>query len=361
MSSACKVSIVCPAYEEEEVLPRFHAELCDVLAALGPEYDVEVLYIDDGSRDGTLDYLRTLGLADPRVRYLSFSRNFGQQAALTAGLEYAGGDVVITLDSDLQHPPALIPVLLARWREGHDIVLTLREDDPRLGWFKRATSRAFNRVMRWLSETEVRAAASDYRLLSRQAVDCLLQLHETHRFLRGMVNWLGFRTATVSFFPALRGAGVTKYTLRRMTALAVDAMLSFSKLPLRLALGLGLVILCLGTAYGAIVLGRALFDAGPVDWAYHLLLAVVLLVGGTTLSALGVVGEYVGRIYEQVKGRPLYLLKEVSPDLAPAGAQVGRGPVKTSPDRVTTSSNGRKHMTQAGRVLQASGMTAKRS
>jgi dolichol-phosphate mannosyltransferase len=322
MSSVCKVSIVCPAYEEEEVLPRFHAELCAVLAGLGPEYEVEILYIDDGSRDRTLDYLRALGASDPRVRYLSFSRNFGQQAALTAGLEYAAGDVVITLDSDMQHPPALIPALLARWREGHDIVLTLREDDPRLGWFKRMTSRAFNRVMRWLSETEVRAAASDYRLLSRKAVDCLLQLHETHRFLRGMVNWLGFRTATVSFFPAVRGAGVTKYTLRRMTALAVDAMLSFSKLPLRLALGLGLAILLLGIGYGAVVLARALLTAGPTEWPYHALMVVVLLVGGCTLSALGVVGEYVGRIYEQVKGRPLYLLKEVSPELTPAGQQV---------------------------------------
>ncbi len=319
MSSACKVSIVCPAFEEEEVLPRFHAELCGVLAALGPEYEAEILYIDDGSRDGTLDYLRALGVADPRVRYLSFSRNFGQQAALTAGLEYAGGDVVITLDSDMQHPPALIPALLAKWREGHDVVLTLREDDPRLGWFKRMTSRAFNKVMRWLSETEVRAAASDYRLLSRKAVDCLLQLHETHRFLRGMVNWLGFRTATVSFFPAARGAGVTKYTLRRMTALAVDAMLSFSKLPLRLALVVGLMILVFGLGYGGVVLVRALLTPGPTEWAYHLLLLAVLLVGGCTLSALGIVGEYVGRVYEQVKGRPLYLLKEISPGLAPAG------------------------------------------
>jgi dolichol-phosphate mannosyltransferase len=317
MSSAvCKLSVVCPAYEEEEVLPRFHAELCGVLAALGPEYEIEILYIDDGSRDGTLDYLRRLALTDSRVRYLSFSRNFGQQAALTAGLEHATGDVVITLDSDMQHPPAVIPELLARWREGNDIVLTLREDDPRLGWFKRMTSRAFNRVMRWLSETEVRAAASDYRLMTRRAVDCLLQLRETHRFLRGLVNWLGFRTSTVSFFPAVRGAGVTKYTLRRMTALAVDAMLSFSKLPLRLALGLGSGLLLAGVGYGVVSAVGGLLTAGPTDWKYHLLLVVVLLVGGCTLAGLGVVGEYVGRVYEQVKGRPLYLLKEASPALA---------------------------------------------
>jgi dolichol-phosphate mannosyltransferase len=322
MSSAvCKLSVVCPAFEEEQVLPRFHAELCAVLAELGPHYVVEILYIDDGSRDGTLDFIRHLAGTDARVRYLSFSRNFGQQAALTAGMQYARGDVVITLDSDLQHPPAVIPQLLARWREGYDIVLTFREDDPRLGWFKRLTSRAFNKVMRWLSETEVRAAASDYRLLSRKAVDALVQLPETHRFLRGMVNWLGFRTATVSFFPALRGAGITKYTLRRMSALAVDAMLSFSKLPLRLSLGLGVLVTLLAAAYAMAALLQAPFTAGPTQWLYHLLLVTVLLIGGCILCGLGIVGEYVGRIYEQVKARPLYLLKEASPDLVPAAGE----------------------------------------
>jgi dolichol-phosphate mannosyltransferase len=322
MSSAvCKLSIVCPAFEEEEVLPCFHAELCGVLAELGPQYEVEILYVDDGSRDGTLDLLRHLAAGDARVHYLSFSRNFGQQAALTAGMQYARGDVVITLDADLQHPPAVIPELLARWREGYDIVLTFREDDPRLGWFKRMTSRAFNKVMRWLSETEVRAAASDYRLLSRKAVDALARLHETHRFLRGMVNWLGFRTATVPFFPALRGAGITKYTLRRMSALAVDAMLSFSKLPLRLSLGLGVLVTLLGAAYALLVLLQAPFTSGPTQWLYHLLLVAVLLLGGCILCGLGLVGEYVGRIYEQVKARPLYLLKEASPGLEPAAGE----------------------------------------
>jgi dolichol-phosphate mannosyltransferase len=316
-----KVSVVCPAYEEEQVLPRFHADLCGVLAGLGPDYECEILYVDDGSADGTLALLRALAASDPRVRYLSFSRNFGQQAALTAGLEHAAGDVVITLDADLQHPPALIPALLARWREGHDVVLTLREDDPRLGWFKRLTSRAFNRVMRWMSETEVRAAASDYRLLSRKAVDCLLRLHETHRFLRGMVNWLGFRCTTVSFFPSTRGAGVTKYTLRKMSSLAVDAMLSFSKLPLRLSLGLGLVVLAVSVVYAAAAGVRALATAGPADWAYHALLLAVLVLGGCILCGLGVVGEYVGRIYEQVKARPMYLLKEASPELQPWTAE----------------------------------------
>lgn len=307
-----KLSIVCPAYEEEEVLPHFHAELCAALVPLAGDYDVEILYIDDGSADGTLAYLRHLAATDRRIRYLSFSRNFGQQAALTAGMERAQGDVVITLDSDLQHPPSLIPALLEQWRNGHDVVLTFREDDPRLSRFKRLSSRAFNTVMHWLSDTPVSSAASDYRLLSRKALDALLRLHEKHRFLRGMVNWLGFPTTTVAFHPASRGAGATKYTLRRMLALAVDAMLSFSKLPLRLSLLLGALCTVLGVGSGLLVMGRALF--GAVLNGYQVVLSAVFLVGGAILCSLGIVGEYVGRIYEQVKGRPLYLLKETSPE-----------------------------------------------
>jgi glycosyltransferase involved in cell wall biosynthesis len=308
-----KLSIVCPVFEEEEVLPRFHAELCAALDPLEQYFTLEILYVDDGSRDGTLPYLRTLAAADPRIRYLSFSRNFGQQAALTAGLEHARGDAVITLDADLQHPPSLIPVLVQQWRAGHDVVLTYREDDPRLSYFKRLSSRTFNMVMRWLSDTPVSSAASDYRLLSRKVVDGLRRLPEKHRFLRGLVNWLGFRSTTVSFHPATRGAGITKYTLHRMFSLAIDAMLSFSKLPLRLALVLGLVSTLFGVGYGGLVLIRALCGMGAEG--YQLVLIALYLVGGGILGSLGIVGEYVGRIYEQVKGRPLYLLKETSTDL----------------------------------------------
>jgi polyisoprenyl-phosphate glycosyltransferase len=315
MSAPVKLSVVCPAFNEEEVLPRFHAELCAVLDPLRGEYEVEILYIDDGSRDGTLEVLRRLA-ADARVRFLSFSRNFGHQAALTAGLEHARGDVVVSMDSDLQHPPALLPVLLAKWREGHDLVLTLRQDDPRLSPFKRLSSRAFYRLLRWLSDTEVRAAASDFRLMSRKALDALLQLHETHRFLRGMVNWLGFPTATVPFMPASRAGGVSKYTLRRMLTLALDGMLSFSKAPLRLALLLGALLFLSGLAEGTWALAQALFTQTASGMG--VVLAALFLVGGCVLGALGVLGEYVGRIYEQVKGRPHYLLKEASPPAAAA-------------------------------------------
>jgi dolichol-phosphate mannosyltransferase len=311
----CKLSVVCPAYEEEEVLPRFHAELTAVLDRLGGQYQIEILYVDDGSRDRTLEVLRRTAAVDPRVRYLSLSRNFGHQAALTAGLEHASGDVVITLDSDLQHPPALIPVLLEKWKEGHDVVLTLREDDPRLGLTKRLTSRLFYRLMGMVSDTELRAAAADFRLMSRKAVDALVRLRETHRFLRGLVSWLGFRTTTVPYAPAARAAGVSKYTLRKMLALASDGVLSFSRLPLRLSLYVGGVMSALGLGLTGWAVLRALFTSGPVDWGWYVLMTTVLLVGGCVMAALGVVGEYVGRIYEQVKGRPVYVLKDASPEL----------------------------------------------
>jgi dolichol-phosphate mannosyltransferase len=311
MTAIIRLSIVCPAYEEEEVLPRFHAELCGVLAGLEGEYDIEIVYVDDGSRDGTLAYLRSLAVADPRVRFLSLSRNFGHQAALTAGLEHATGDLIVSLDSDLQHPPELIPILLERWKEGHDIVLTLRENDPRLSYFKRLSSTGFYKAMRHLSDTEVRMSASDFRLMTRKAVDALLQLHETHRFLRGMVNWLGFPTATVPFQPASRGGGVSKYTLRRMANFAVDALLSFSKVPLRLSGFAGMCFVIVGALFGVVAAMQTVFtEAGALNSAT--VLTAVFVVGGCTLCSLGIVGEYVGRIYDQVKARPLYVLKEAS-------------------------------------------------
>jgi dolichol-phosphate mannosyltransferase len=321
-SPVVKVSVVCPAYEEEEVLPRFHAELIAVLDGLGAEYECEVVYADDGSRDGTLNLLRRMAAADRRVRFVSLSRNFGHQAALTAGLEQARGDVVIMMDSDLQQPPALIPTLLAKWREGHEIVLTVRdEDDLSLSLFKRFTSRAFYKVMNWLSDTELHATAADFRLMGRRSLDALLRLHETHRFLRGMVTWLGFPTAVVPYRNGRRGAGVSKYSLRRMVKLATDGVLSFSKVPLRLAMVLGAVALVAGKVYLAGVLLGAGLGSPPGDWGAVFALTALLLLDGCLLLCLGIVGEYVGRIYEQVKGRPTYLIKETSSDAAPATRQ----------------------------------------
>jgi polyisoprenyl-phosphate glycosyltransferase len=309
-----KLSVVCPAYEEEEVLPRFHAELTAVLDTLTDEYDVEVIYVDDGSTDGTLRVLRQLAASDRRVHCLSLSRNFGHQAAITAGLERASGDAIVMLDSDLQHPPAVIRTLLAKWREGNDVVMTLREPDPDIGPVKRFTSWVFFQVMSRVSETEMRTAASDYRLMSRRALDSLLKFRETHRFLRGMVHWLGYPKATVRFQVARRGAGQSKFTYRRLFLFAADALLSFSKLPLRLSAIVGVLYFLAGAGYGGYLAVLTIFGGRVAGWG--IVLAALLVAAGCVLTSLGIVGEYVGRIYEQVKGRPLYLLKEEWPQRA---------------------------------------------
>jgi dolichol-phosphate mannosyltransferase len=292
------------------VLPQFHAELCAVLAPLGKEYEIEIIYVDDGSRDRTLEVLRQLTQADHRVRYLSLTRNFGKEAALTAGLQHACGDAVITLDSDLQHPPALIPTLLTKWHEGHDLVLTLRANNADLSLFKRLSARVFYQAMTLLCDKGVRPEISDYQLLSRRAVEGLLELEEAHRFLRGLVCWLGFPTTTIPFQVAPRAAGASKFTLRPLLTLATNGMVSFSKVPLRLALGLGGLLAATGLVYALGAVVAALFGLGRGNWGHHAVLVLLYAITGAILCALGIVGEYVGRLYEQMKGRPLYFLKE---------------------------------------------------
>ncbi len=312
MPARPRLSVVCPAYQEEEVLPRFHAVLVPAVAPLEAEFDLEILYVDDGSRDGTLDAIRAFAAADPRVRYVALSRNFGHQAALTAGLDHATGDAVVSLDSDLQHPPALIPVLVAKWREGFDVVLTIRGDDRQLGWFKRASSRAFYQILGRFSSVEVRPAAADFRLMSRRAVDELGRLREAHRYVRGMVQWLGFRVAEVPFEPAARQGGVSKYTLRRMVRFAMDGLLSFSPAPARLVAGAGLVVT--GASWvlslSALVLLAPLAD--PVTRVGAVLLTALHLLAACGLAAAAVLGEYAARIYDQAKGRPVYVVKEAT-------------------------------------------------
>ncbi len=314
-SSKLKLSIICPAYEEEQALPTFHQELLRVVQELEAEFAVEIVYVDDGSRDGTLGHLRNWARSDGRVRYLSLSRNFGHQAALTAGLETCQGDLVVMMDSDLQHPPRLLPKLIDCWRQGYEVVLTIRQDDPTLGWFKRTSSRWFYRAMRWLSDTETRPGAADFRLMSRKAVNALLRLRESHRFLRGMVQWVGFPTTEVHYQPARRVAGTSKYNLRRMFRFSCDALFSFSRIPLRLVGFAGVLmtlvgmILALGALAQAVVPALRSSSLGTLT-----ILSSLGLVGGAVLGSLGIVGEYVGRIYEQVKDRPLYLLKESDQD-----------------------------------------------
>jgi dolichol-phosphate mannosyltransferase len=310
--------VVSPAFNEEAGLPHFHAALATVLDQLSAQYRAEIVYVDDGSRDGTLAVLRRLAAEDDRVRYLSLSRNFGNQAALTAGLEHAAGDAVVTMDSDLQHPPGVIPTLLAKWREGHDVVLTVRADgsDRTQNWFKRNASTLFHSLLRRWSNLDVRPGASDYRLLSRRAVENLLRLGEAHRYVRGLVQWLGFPEAAVPFETAPRFAGTSRYTLGRLIRLGFDGLLSFSRVPLRLTIGAGLtaVALSFATCTGLVLA----YGADPVTAG---ILLAVHIVGASVLAAVGVLGAYVVRVFEESKRRPLYVLKEAWPATLPLSAR----------------------------------------
>lgn len=305
------LSVVCPAFDEEDVLPLFHHELLDALRPLRADLDIEIIYVDDGSSDGTLGILRQLTRGDGSVRYRSLSRNFGHQAALLAGLAAARGDAVVSLDCDLQHPPSLIPTLVSQWRQGVDVVLTIRADDHRLPWLKRLTSRWFYRVMRRCSGLDVRASASDFRLLSRRAVDALLSMREARPFLRGMVQWLGLPTTEVHFEPDERRAGVSKYTLRRMLRLAADGLFAFSRLPIRLAVGGGLGMLAVSFVLCVLAWFRC-DSAGGLATLLLMIAASVHLASAAVLGAVGVAGETLVRGYEQALGRPTFVIKEES-------------------------------------------------
>jgi len=301
-------SLVVPAYNEAEVLPLLHQRLTAVMAPLAEPY--EIIVVNDGSSDRTADVLAELAGADSHLRYLTLARNFGHQVALTAGLEHATGDAVITLDADLQHPPELIPELIGRWREGFEIVYTERRDTAGVGWSKKLTSRLFYAVINRASATQIPLGAADFRLLDRRVVLALRHLPERARFLRGLIAWLGYRQTVVPFDAAERAAGQTKYTLGRMVRFAVDAVTSFSSLPLRLASYVGFAVSAAGFLLGAATVYDFLFRPSRNVPGYTTIVVLILFLGGLQLISLGIIGEYIARIYEEVKGRPLYLVRD---------------------------------------------------
>lgn len=321
------LSIVSPAYNEQEVLLPFHTELIKVLDALKQEWDIEIIYVDDGSRDATPAIITNLAAKDPRVRYVLLSRNFGHQAALTAGLEFCRGDVIISMDSDLQHPPHLIHALLDEWKQGHEVVLTIREDDKSLGLFKKLTSKLFYVLMRKMSGMDIRPAASDFRLMTRKPLEALLSMRERHRFIRGMVHWLGFKRSEVNFLAPPRFAGKSKFTVLKMIRFARDGLLSFSRVPLHAALlgaggALGLsFLLSLGAWF-------AWQPAGSVAWLLLAMIFTVHMGGFAVWVALVAFSEYLARVHEQVLGRPLYVVRETSDDRTTANSVPLRLPEK---------------------------------
>lgn len=316
-----RISFVVPCYDEEASLPLLYDALTALFERLEPRYDLEVVLVDDGSRDQTWSRIRSYAEKDPRFRGIALSRNFGQQAALSCGYDRATGDAVVSLDADLQDPPEVILEMIEKWEAGADVVYAVRESRAGESAFKRGTARLFYRAIRALGAGHVHSDTGDFRLLSRRSLDALRSLPEYHRFVRGMVGWIGFRTDEVRFARPPRRAGVTKYTLRKMLRFAMDAVVSFSIVPLRLAYLAGALLSLAVFGYLAYAIVRALFLGGDLVPGWTSLILAVIGFGTMNLVCLGILGEYVGRIYEQTKQRPIYLVKEASPPGPPeAGA-----------------------------------------
>ncbi len=316
------MSIICPCYNEADVIDLFYRELVGVLKTLR-DVDVEIVCVDDGSSDRTLERLNAIARDDRNVRVVSLSRNFGHQVALTAGLDFARGDAVIMMDTDLQHPPALIPEMVEKWRAGFDIVSAVRRDTDGASWFKNVTSRTFYFVLNRMSPTAIPQGVADFTLLSSRVYPQLRDMRERHRFVRGMISWMGFTRAFVYYDARARAGGVSKYTFPRMVSMAFDAVLSFSSTPLRLATGIGLFVTFLGFLYLIwIVLRAILVNDLVVGWAS--MIAVSLILGGCQLLFIGLIGQYLARVFDEVKGRPIYVAKQVPDDGPPGGARVDR-------------------------------------
>ena len=303
-----QLSVIVPCYNEEAVLTETHRRLSAVLADLDG-LDYEIVYVDDGSRDRTPQILAALQAHDERVRVIRFSRNFGHQTAVTAGLEHATGEAVVLIDADLQDPPEVIPEFVSRWREGHHVAYGVRTDRPGETRFKLATARAFYRVLGRLSETEIPLDTGDFRLMDRQVVTALQSMPERDRFVRGMVAWVGFRQVAVPYKRAPRLAGESKYPLFRMLRFALDGVTSFSVAPLHAATWIGFAASALAMLCVVYALVLRLFTNNWVT-GWTALFIAVMFIGGTQLLALGVIGEYIGRIYAESKRRPLYLVQE---------------------------------------------------
>ena len=303
-----RVSVIVPCYNEELVVNATHERLSKVFASL-PELSYEFVYINDGSQDRTQEVLAALQQKDPRVRVLRLSRNFGHQIAVTAGLEEASGDAVVVIDADLQDPPEVIPEMIERWRQGNDVVYGIRAEREGESKFKLWTAKVFYRVINRLSDTKIPVDAGDFRLLDRRVVEILKAMPERARFLRGMVSWAGFRQTSVTYHRAARHAGESKYPLTKMISFALDGIISFSLVPLKLAIWTGFLAIWIAVA-GIIVaiLDRLLEKDLTRGWAS--LFVAVLFMGGIQLVSLGIIGEYLGRIYTEVKRRPLYVVQE---------------------------------------------------
>jgi dolichol-phosphate mannosyltransferase len=301
------ISIVAPIYNEKENLPVLYQRISTIMDATGESW--ELLLVDDGSRDGSTDIIRSLADQDPRVCKIIFARNFGHQIAVTAGMDYSRGDAVVIIDADLQDPPELIIDMIAKWREGYQVVYAIRAEREGETWFKTFTASLFYRLIARITDVDIPLDTGDFRLLDRNVVNVFNQMRERHRFLRGMSAWLGFKQIGIPYRRAARLAGETKYPFRKMLRLALNAITSFSYFPLQVATFIGFLSAGFSIlAIPLVIILRILTDTELLGQATTLI--AVLFLGGVQLISLGILGEYIGRIYDEVKGRPLYVVSE---------------------------------------------------
>ncbi len=303
------LSVVVPVFNEEESITETAGRLIALRAGLSKEVDVELVFVDDGSKDQSLALLRNVAEQGASVKVISFSRNFGHQIAVTAGIDMAAGDYVAVIDADLQDPPELIADMYRKALTGFDVVYGKRRTRAGETLFKKATAAGFYRLLNYMCEIDIPRDTGDFRLMSRKVVEAFKQMRERHRFVRGMVPWLGFRAVALEYDRAERFAGETKYPLKKMLAFATTAILSFSSKPLTLAIRLGLLTITAGILGGAYMLYLKLFKQTPIPGLTAILLSIVVF-SGVQILLIGVVGEYIARIFEEIKGRPLYLVAE---------------------------------------------------
>lgn len=302
------LSVVVPAYNEEEVLPELYRRLEAVLSQCCPRY--EIVFVNDGSRDRTLQVMRELRTRDAHVGYVNLSRNFGKEIAMTAGLDAARGDAVIVIDADLQDPPEVIPPLIAEWRAGFDVVYARRLSRAGETWLKKATARAFYKVIQRIGPVSIPENVGDFRLLSRRAVEALKLVRERHRFMKGLFAWIGFSQKAVDYQRDARFAGVTKWNYWKLWNFAIEGITSFSIAPLKVSTYVGLMVAGLAFLYALVVVYKTLMFGDSVQ-GYPSLMVVILFLGGVQLVGIGLLGEYLGRMFVETKYRPLYLLDEV--------------------------------------------------
>jgi dolichol-phosphate mannosyltransferase len=309
LPSHVALTVVLPVYNNSDCLPELYQRLSETFAGMNLT-DFEIICVDDGSRDNSCAVIKQLRERDPRIKLIQLSRNFGHQFAITAGFDLSSGDAVLVMDADLQDPPEAIPEFFEKWRQGYDVVYGVRLERAGESRFKRLTASMFYRILRKLTKTEIALDSGDFRLLSRRAMDSFNQLRERARFVRGMVSWLGYPQAPVYYKRAARWAGKSQYSLSRLLRLAFDAVVSFSDLPLRIATWIGFagVSLCIGY-FIYIMIANALWGVPVQGWAS--LVAVVLFIGCVQLTILGMMGQYIGRMYDELKGRPLYIVADL--------------------------------------------------